>query len=83
MNYYNYKMEEVLDMDVKSYNKLNKCMLINESRDALMRLEIISYPNLKKEAQEKIYRKYNKAAYPANFEKKNIVRLSDLSKVLR
>ena len=72
-----------MNMDVSEYNYLLRAMYINEARNVLHSLEVTSYPNLKKESQEKVFKKYNKAAYPANFEIKNVVKLSDLARVLK
>ena len=83
MSYYNYKLDEVLDMDMQTFNTLSQAANIMEARNYLSMIEIYSYPNLKKDAQEKLFRKYNKIAYPKNFEVKNVVKLSDLSKVLK
>lgn len=83
MSYYNYKLDEVLSMDVQTYNTLSQTMFINEARESLRLIEISSYSNLKKESQEKLYRRLNKQAYPKNFEVKNVVKLGDLSKVLK
>ena len=83
MSYYNYKLEEVLDMEVKTYNTLSQLMYINEARESLRSIDVSCYPNMKTEARKKMHKRLYKVAYPSNFEQKNVVKLSDLTKVLK
>jgi len=82
MNYYNYKIEEVMELDVNKYNTLTKLMYINIARDSINANESSAYPKLTEQKRNEIHKRLHKIAYPANFEVKNIVKLGDLSKVL-
>lgn len=82
MNYYGYKYHEVINLDIRLYDYLSRAMYVNEGREALKRLEFSTYPKLKEEGRKKVHRRYYKQAFPQNFEKKNVVKLGDLSKVL-
>lgn len=82
MSYYSYKYDEVINLEYCLYQELLEAMFINQGRDKLAELEIVSYPKMKKESAEKVFKKYNKIAYPRNFERKNIVKFSDIKKVL-
>lgn len=82
MNYYNYKLDEVMELEVNKYNTLVTLMYVNIARENLRENETACYPKYKDGAKEQIHRKLNKVAYPSNFEVKNVVKLGDLSKVL-
>jgi hypothetical protein len=82
MHYYHYKLKEVLELDMITYNCLYEAMSTNQSRNQLKMLEVVSYPNMTKDAKNETFRKYNKNSYPDDFKPKNIVSLGDLSRVL-
>jgi hypothetical protein len=83
MNYYGYKLEEVLDMEVSDYHTLLKLMSINQARDHLLHFEANAYPKLKESKRDEVFKKHYKIAYPKDFEVKNVVKLSDLQRVLK
>lgn len=83
MNYYGYKLEEILDMEISDYKTLLKLMSINQARDHLRLFEANAYPQLKDNKRNEIFKKHYKIAYPSDFEVKNIVKLSDLKRVLK
>lgn len=83
MHYYHYKYEEVMNMNNSQYLYLVKLMSINEARKTLKGFEVAIYPKLKDQKRTEIHRKHYKIAFPSNFEVKNVVKLSDLNKVIR
>ena len=83
MHYYPaYKFEDVLEMNTVIYNSMVKLMNINEARDGLRELEFAVYPKLKQDGRKELHRNYYRIAHPHNFEHKDVVSLSDISKVL-
>jgi hypothetical protein len=83
MNYYGYDLDKCLDMEYNTYLKLSRCMYINESRDRLNDLTINCYSSLKKEARDKVHKRFYKQSYPNEFiKKKNIVKLTDIKRAL-
>jgi hypothetical protein len=42
------------------------------AREQLRLMEANAYPNLKKNAQKSVYRKWNKEGFPQNFEKRDV-----------
>ena len=83
MNYYSYKLEDVLEMESADYNTLTRLMLMNEARDKLSAFEANVYSKLKDDKRKEVFKRYYKIAYPQNFEVKNVVKLSDLNRVLK
>jgi hypothetical protein len=82
MHYYHYTLDMVLEMDLNKYHTLAKLMYMNQARDTLKDLNTSLYPKLSKEGRADLHRRYFKAAYPAQMEPKNVVKLGDLSKVV-
>lgn len=82
MHYYHYRLDEVMNMTAIDYNRLAELMYVNEARDKLSEFEVSSYPKLKDEVRSDRFRKISKIAYPVNFEKKNVVKLSDIKRVI-
>jgi len=83
MHYYSYKLEDIMSMEAVDYANLVELMHINEARDRLFKYQASIYPKVKDSKREEIFRKTYKVAYPKNFEVKNVVKLSDLNKVLK
>lgn len=47
MHYFNYKYEEVIEMDAPTYNFLVQCMVKAKANDDLEQIEVVTYPHLK------------------------------------
>ena len=58
-------------------------MSINEARDHLRHFEATAYPQLKESKRGEIFKGHYKIAFPKDFEVKNVVKLSDLQRVLK
>ena len=82
MSYYNYKLDEVLAMNSWDYNMLVEGMYINEARNTLVNMEVVSYPKVKDDARRKIHKKYSKIANPQAFRAKSAVSMGDLARIL-
>ena len=82
MHYYHYRLDEVMNMTVIDYNRLAELMYLNEARDTLRKYDVASYPKLKGDVRNERFRKVSKIAYPVSFEKKDIVKLSDINRAL-
>ncbi len=70
-------------MEISDYKTLSKLMSINQARDHLRNFEANAYPNLKENKRNEIFKSHYKVAYPSDVEIKNIVKLSDLNRVLK
>lgn len=83
MHYYNYKYEEVMQMELQFYNNLCSLMYANEAREDLRMIDNTSFTNWKKDSQDKKRKTLFKLAYPEKLKPKNIIKLSDINKVLK
>jgi hypothetical protein len=57
MNYYSYKYGEVLQMDGSTYAYLSRAMELAIAQDNMIKKEIISYPHMSKDNQNKVHDK--------------------------
>ena len=57
-------------------------MLTNEARDTLRKLEVATYPKLKQDGRKEVHKRYYKCAFPQTSKPKNVVKLSDLTRIL-
>lgn len=62
MNYYHYKYNEVIGMDAPTYAYLVRAMDLAISQDNLVKREIISYPHMDKEGQNKVHNRMWRSA---------------------
>lgn len=83
IHYYGYSLDEALKLPSRTYMTMMKCMRINKARDLMDNMTATSYPNLKEEDAKNLHREIYKRAYPNDMEVKDVVKLGDLSKVLR
>ena len=81
MHYYSYKLHEVEELDINTFNKLVKCMNINKARERLEDMENLVYPNAKKTAADKIRRKVYNIAIPVELRQDKAVTTDQLSKI--
>jgi len=81
MKIFNYKYDEVLDMELRTFNHLVKCMEVNEARERLINMEISAYPHLKKESQDKLHKKVYKLAIPSELRANKAVKVEDLNNI--
>lgn len=82
MSYYHYSFDEVLEMEYETYSMLVQTMYINEARNTLVNMEVVSYPKLKDDGRKKMHKKFYKIAYPQAFKAKTAVSMGDLARIL-
>lgn len=78
---YSYKYEEVLDMDLNTFNLLVKCMEINSARERLINMETSLYPHLKRKDQSNLHKKVYRLAVPAELRVEKAVKVDDLKNI--
>lgn len=84
MHFYNYSMEEVLELEFVHYLKLVQAMNRVKARDWLQMFELNCVPKMSQSDREKVRKRLYKQAYPENFRKQNVAKnLSDLVSKLR
>lgn len=81
MKVFNYKYEEVLELDNDLFAYLVRCMEINEARERLINMEISLYPHLTKDNQRKLHKKVYKLAIPNELRKEKAVKVEDLQNI--
>lgn len=67
-------------------DELNLCFQAADclyNQEILDKLNVVSYPNMSKDSQNKLHREVYKRAMPDMFKQKKAVSLSDLSKILK
>lgn len=83
MNFYSYKLSDVLETTTNDFLDLVKAMKIIKARDRLIKCEEISYPHMKENDRKDLHKRMYKEANPEYFEEKiTEVKLSDLPRVL-
>ena len=82
--FYGFNYNELMSMDADIY--MMYLIGINQLRneEMLYDMTICDYPNLKDQGRKDIHKKIYKNAFPLSFTSpKNIIKLSDLNKVLK
>lgn len=81
MHYYSYKLDEVEQLDINTFNKLVKCMNINRARERLETMENLIYPKTNKTSADKMRRKVYNIAIPVELRQDQAVTADQLSKI--
>lgn len=83
-HFYGFTYEYIQSMDADIFMMYVEGMFQIDNENNLKGFSIASYPNLKDDSRKKLHKETYKSAFPNEFNSpKNIVKLSDLSKVLR
>lgn len=84
MSFYgSYKYEEVINMEAVQFFHLCSSMEKALAVQKICNLETVSFPHLKQDKMTKIHKSAYKKAQTDDDKEKNVIKLSDLSKVLK
>ena len=70
IKFYGLGFEEVMNMDVVSFESLSKAMPIIEHQDMLINMRVASYPHIKKDSATRLHKEVYKKAFPSEFTQK-------------
>jgi len=69
-------------MGIDTFYDYLECLPILESQEMLNNLTISDWPNLKKEARQKLHKSVYKSAYPSIFRSEKRATLEDVARIL-
>ena len=82
MQFYGYRLNEVLDLSSTDFFYLIAVMKKVKATNRIEALQVSAYPHLKPSEAKKVHKKAYKDSEPDDVSEKNIIKLSDINRAL-
>jgi hypothetical protein len=81
-NFYGWTNDQILDLDVDSFDEYWQSITIIEAQEMLKQFNVSDWPNMKQNNRESLHRRLFQDAYPDSFKEVRKIETSDLAKIL-